>query len=130
MSILRFGSGAVLSCILLSLCACSDLTPLSSGSAVARSQWLKALPQAMSEEFCNQSSPLRDCYPLSEADCQEQVVKKTVSCMKRYRAQIPDEMESGDLSTWGKQIGVCANDQMFQLTEAQSGACKTALKSM
>lgn len=110
--------------------ACADLSPVSPPSELARSQWLKALPQAMSDEFCNQSSPLRGCYPELKSDCEAKVAKETVSCVKRFRSQIPDEMAREDMSEWGKQIGVCTNDKMFRLTDANSVNCQNALKSM
>lgn len=130
MSTRRTGFGILLGSILVLVSACSDLPPAPLHTAVARSSWLDALPQTMSNEFCKESSPLRSCYPATDSECHRKVENRTVSCERRFQDKIPDEMQSSDMAEWGKQIGVCANDEMFRLSTASSSECQNALKSM
>ena len=96
--------------LLLSACATGPLMP----HAASKSQWLQALPEPMSDEFCNADSAYLRCYPLSKEDCSQQVRALTVDCEQHYDAEMPDSMGNTDMTRWGGRIGTCAEDSLIQ----------------
>jgi hypothetical protein len=122
--------------------ACSDL-PSHSNTAhryrartlISKANWMKVLPGAMSDEFCESDSDIMQCYSLSHEDCRQNVSAITTQCEQNYANEIPSHMATADTATWGGTIGNCTKDGMLQLIQSKnmtpaSDACRASVENM
>jgi hypothetical protein len=68
--------------------------------------------------FCQGGQYFRQCFDVSQSECEETAMSSTRICLQKYKDKIPDTLtQPKDGSYWGTIIGRCAGEIRDNFTE-------------
>jgi hypothetical protein len=78
---------------------------------VARDAWIDKMWTALPAAFCLADQYFRECFDVSQIECEETALSASRICLQKYKDQIPKVLiQPKDGSHWGKIIGSCAGE--------------------
>ena len=88
---------------------------LISGSAhsqeVAKDVWIDKMSTALPTVFCQSDQYFRQCFDVSQIECEETAISATRVCLQKYKDKIPNVLvQPKDGTYWGSIIGRCAGE--------------------
>ncbi len=88
--------------------------------------WLAQMEAMMPAQACQETEYFTACFNLSPAQCNELLSEFTQSCVKQYRAQMPETLKMPhDPGKWGQVLGGCAGGRLeLQLSEQKVKSAK------
>ena len=76
---------------------------------VSKEAWINSMSTILPTAFCQSKQFFRQCYEVTQAECEETAASATRICLGKYKEQIPDVLnQPKDGIYWGKIIGRCA----------------------
>jgi hypothetical protein len=88
------------------------LIPASANSQeVSKEAWIESVSTALPTAFCRSDLYFRQCFDVSQTECEETAMSATRVCLQKYKNKIPNTLvQPKDGSYWGNIIGACAGE--------------------
>jgi len=78
---------------------------------VSKEAWLDSMSTVLPTVFCQGNQYFRQCFDVSQAECEETAASATRVCLQKYKDKIPDTLiQPMDGNYWGTVIGRCAGE--------------------
>ena len=101
----------ILAIIILILCPA-----LSFSEPISKEQWSEALHTVLPTMFCQPAQYFRQCFHVSQQECEQTSLSATRVCIEKNKNNIPEILnQPRDGSHWGTVIGTCAGTA-YELT--------------
>ncbi len=83
---------------------------------ITKEQWIDRMSIALPTMFCQSGQYFRECFRVSQQQCEEVALSATRICLKDKASQMPASLTSTkDSANWGQIIGECAGTN-YELT--------------
>ncbi len=83
----------------------------SHANEVSKEAWLEGMSTALPAAFCNSSMYFRQCFEISQEECEDMAASTTRICLKKYQDQLPKVLvQPQDGTRWGQAVGACAGE--------------------
>lgn len=88
------------------------LTSVSAHSVeVSKEAWMDSMSTVLPTAFCQAHQYFRQCFDVSQAECEETAMSATRICLQKYKDKIPDTLVQPKGGTyWGRLVGRCAGE--------------------
>lgn len=88
---------------------------LFSGSAasqdIGKKQWIDRMSTALPTNFCKSGQYFRECFRVSQQECEEIALSATQICLIDKADEMPNLLKQPkDGSHWGQKVGECAGN--------------------
>ena len=81
----------------------------SMASEVLKADWITAMTSAIPAYFCKSDQYFRQCFKVTQVECEEAALSTTRICLAQYKDNIPASLrQPEDRQKWGATIGSCA----------------------
>ncbi len=78
---------------------------------VSKDVWIDRMSTALPTAFCQRDQYFRQCFDVSQTECEETAMSASRVCLQKYKDQIPDIfIQPKDGTYWGRIIGSCAGE--------------------
>jgi hypothetical protein len=78
---------------------------------VSKEAWIDSMSTALPTAFCQSGQYFRQCFDLSQAECEETAMSATRVCLQKYKDKIPNTLaQPKDGTYWGRIVGSCAGE--------------------
>ncbi len=78
---------------------------------VSKEAWLDGMSTALPTAFCQRDQYFRQCFEVSQTECEETAMSATRVCLQKYKDKIPNTLiQPKDGSYWGRIVGSCAGE--------------------
>ncbi len=78
---------------------------------VTKDIWIDRMSAALPTAFCQRDQYFRQCFDVSQTDCEETAISATRVCLQKYKDTIPNVLiQPKDGNYWGRIIGSCAGE--------------------
>ena len=78
---------------------------------VSKEAWINSMSTALPTAFCQTNQYFRQCFNVSQTECEETAMSATRVCLKKYKDKIPDTLtQPKDGTYWGRIVGRCAGE--------------------
>ena len=85
------------------------LTSSVSSNEVTKDDWVNSMATVLPTVFCNSSQYFRQCFSITEQECEETAASTTRICINKSIDKIPEILKQPkDGTHWGTIIGSCA----------------------
>ncbi len=92
------------------------LSSSAASQGITKKQWVDRMSTALPTMFCQSGQYFRECFRISQEQCEEVALSATRICLKDKAGQMPTSLTSTKDSThWGQTIGECAGTN-YELT--------------
>ena len=82
--------------------------PLLADTTVPKSGYLAAAQERLPTTFCSEGTYFRSCFAITESECKIAISDATVTCSKKYDAEIPQRLtHPQETAGWGAKLGAC-----------------------
>jgi hypothetical protein len=76
---------------------------------VSKEVWMNAMSTVLPTAFCQAKQYFRQCFEVTQTECEETASSATRICLDKYKQEIPDVLnQPSDGNYWGRIIGTCA----------------------
>jgi hypothetical protein len=83
---------------------------------VTKDVWIESMSTALPTAFCQRDQYFRQCFDISQTECEETAMSATRVCLQKYKDKIPNILiQPKDGTYWGGIVGGCAGEA-FQAT--------------
>lgn len=83
----------------------------SQAAEVEKEVWINAMSTALPTAFCQSGQFFRQCFEVTQIECEETAASATRICLGKYKSEIPKVLnQPQDGSKWGRIIGKCAGE--------------------
>ena len=73
---------------------------------VSKEAWISSMSTVLPTVFCQSGQYFRQCFDVSQGECEETAMSATRVCLQKYKDKIPDTLtQPKDGSYWGTIIG-------------------------
>lgn len=78
---------------------------------VSKDVWIDRMSAALPTAFCQRDQYFRQCFDVSQTECEETAMSATRVCLQKYKDKIPNILvQPQDGAYWGRTIGSCAGE--------------------
>jgi hypothetical protein len=78
---------------------------------VSKEVWINSMSTALPNAFCQPDQYFRQCFDVSQAECEETAMSATKMCLQKYKDKIPNTLiQPKDGAYWGRIVGSCAGE--------------------
>ena len=78
---------------------------------ISRDDWVKALRTALPAAFCKPEQYFRQCFKVTQAECEQTALSTTRVCLEDLKDKIPETLKQpDDGGLWGAKVGECAGN--------------------
>jgi hypothetical protein len=78
---------------------------------VSKVDWMNAMSTALPTYFCQSNQYFRQCFQVTQIECEETAFSATRICLQKYTEIIPAVLtQPEDGMHWGSIIGSCAGE--------------------
>lgn len=79
------------------------------GQEIPKDHWIDTMSTLLPVEFCKPTTYFRECFEISQEECEEVVGSAARVCLNKFKKEIPDAISSREESAdWGEVVGECA----------------------
>lgn len=83
---------------------------------VSKEAWIDSMSTALPTALCQADQYFRQCFDVSQAECEETAMSATRVCLQKYKDKIPNTLvQPKDGTYWGRIVGSCAGEA-YELT--------------
>jgi len=83
---------------------------------VSKEAWINSMSTVLPTAFCQADQYFRQCFDVSQTECEETAMSATRVCLQKYKDKIPDTLtQPKDGTYWGRIIGRCAGES-YEIT--------------
>jgi hypothetical protein len=76
---------------------------------VSREDWMNGMTTALPAYFCKADQYFRQCFDVTQVECEETALSTTRVCLAKNKSKIPARLKQPEDGTrWGTVIGSCA----------------------
>lgn len=76
---------------------------------VPKENWINGMTAALPAYFCKADQYFRQCFNVTQVECEETALSTTRICLAQYKDKIPASLKQPeDGQKWGTTIGSCA----------------------
>jgi hypothetical protein len=76
---------------------------------ISRNDWIKNMSAKLPVYFCQQEQIFRQCFKVTQAECQETASSASRVCLDQNKHKIPTHIRKAEVGAyWGTVIGSCA----------------------
>lgn len=76
---------------------------------VTKDDWINGMTTALPAYFCKADEYFRQCFKVTQAECEETALSATRICLAQNKDKIPARLKQPEDGTkWGTVIGSCA----------------------
>ena len=94
---------------------------------VSKEVWMNAMSTALPTAFCQSQQYFRQCFEVTQIECEETASSAVRICLDKYKGKIPDVLnQPKDGNHWGTIIGTCAGEAYaiaFQKRQISTKEC-------
>jgi len=84
---------------------------LAHSAEVSKEAWIESMSTALPTALCQSAQYFRQCFDVSQTECEETAVSATRICLQKYEDKIPNTLvQPQDGTQWGTIIGRCAGE--------------------
>ena len=84
------------------------------GCGTPRDAWVLTMKRTLPGQIC-QSSIFAACFDVSSKQCQRNAEPIVEQCAEEVQAELPDTIGMSDGAYWGRKIGECAGERLYEL---------------
>ena len=78
---------------------------------VSKEAWIDSMSSALPTAFCQSGQYFRQCFDVSQTECEETAASAARVCLQKYKDNIPGTLiQPKDGNYWGTVIGRCAGE--------------------
>lgn len=78
---------------------------------VSKEDWMNAMSTALPTAFCQSHQYFRQCFEVTQVECEKTALSATRICLEKYKDKIPSVLNQPDDGTyWGQIIGKCVGE--------------------
>jgi hypothetical protein len=78
---------------------------------VSKGVWINSMSTALPTAFCQRDRYFRQCFDVSQTECEETAISATRVCLQKYKDKIPNTLiQPKDGTYWGRIVGSCAGE--------------------
>ena len=78
---------------------------------VTKNNWIEAISTALPTAFCQSQQYFRQCFEVSQIECEETASSATRICLEKNKEKIPNILiQPKDGTHWGAIIGKCVGE--------------------
>ena len=78
---------------------------------VSKTAWINAMSTALPTAFCQPHQYFRQCFDVTQIECEETALSATRICLQKHKAKIPNVLnQPNDGAQWGSIVGSCAGE--------------------
>ena len=78
---------------------------------VSKDVWIDSMSTVLPTAFCQPDQYFRQCFDISQTECEETAISATRICLQKYKDKIPNILiQPKDGAYWGRIIGSCAGE--------------------
>ncbi len=78
---------------------------------VSKEVWVDSMSTALPTLFCQANQYFRQCFDVSQVECEDTAMSATRVCLQKYKDQIPNTLvQPKDGTYWGRIVGKCAGE--------------------
>ncbi len=82
---------------------------------IVKEAWMNSMSTALPTLFCQADQYFRQCFQITQRECEEIALSSSRVCLKKYEKDIPSVLnQPKDGNHWGSIIGSCAGES-FEL---------------
>jgi hypothetical protein len=76
---------------------------------VSKDDWISGMSTALPAYFCKADQYFRQCFKVTQTECEETALSSTRICLAQNKDKIPARLKQPeDGAQWGNEIGSCA----------------------
>jgi len=76
---------------------------------VSREDWINGMSSALPAYFCKADQYFRQCFNVTQIECEETALSTTRICLAQNKNKIPSRLrQPEDGAQWGTAVGSCA----------------------
>jgi hypothetical protein len=95
--------------LILALIATSLLTTGAGANEVSKTDWIKGMSTALPAHFCQPAQYFRQCFSVSQPECEQVALSATRICLEKHKSEIPEVLvQPKDGTRLGTIIGACS----------------------
>ncbi|OGQ04190.1 MAG: hypothetical protein A2W61_08080 [Deltaproteobacteria bacterium RIFCSPLOWO2_01_44_7] len=84
------------------------LPSLTQAETLSKKEWGDAMKSGLPVLLCKRDEYFRDCFKISQEECEDIIASATRVCFKQIETQIPSKIvQPRDGEKWGRKIGEC-----------------------
>jgi len=88
-----------------------SISASANSAEVSKEAWMESMSTALPTLFCQSNQYFRQCFDITQAECEETAASATRICLQKYESKIPDTLvQPEDGTYWGRIIGSCAGE--------------------
>jgi len=81
----------------------------SQANEVPKDDWINGMSTVLPASFCKSNQYFRQCFNVTERECEEAALSTTRICLAHNKNEIPTQLKQPEDGTrWGSVIGGCA----------------------
>jgi len=78
---------------------------------VSKEAWLNSMSTILPTAFCQANQYFRQCFDVSQTECEETAMSATRICLQKHKDEIPETLtQPNDGAYWGRIVGRCAGE--------------------
>lgn len=70
--------------------------------------WIDAVSTALPTLFCEEKQFFRQCFKVSQEECEKGAASATRVCLNKYEKEMPEKFTRELGKKWGEKVGSCA----------------------
>ena len=76
---------------------------------VSKAEWIKAMSTALPAHFCQPTQYFRQCFSVTQPECEQVALSATRICLEKHRSEIPEVLvQPRDGTRFGTIVGACS----------------------
>ncbi|MFO8052734.1 MAG: hypothetical protein R6U54_02075 [Candidatus Omnitrophota bacterium] len=84
-----------------------------SAEEVPKDSWVDSVSTALPTAFCQSHQYFRQCFKISQVECEETATSATRVCINKFKDKIPNVLQQPeDGNYWGSIIGKCTGETL------------------
>jgi hypothetical protein len=99
---------------------------------VPKGKFVSAMETGLPVTFCNSKSFFRQCFNITDRECEEVAISATRVCVKKYNNEIPDPIQHReDAGKIGNDVGRCVGETLsvsFLKQYISNTTCNSVIK--
>jgi len=86
---------------------------------LTQEQWIKFMTQNMPALFCKTDQYYRDCYEVTQEECESTAAFAVEACISSHIQELPDIFSYEESRKWGALIEKCVDEEYSQTLSGQ-----------
>ena len=120
--------------LLIVLVLLGVIATIASAVQVSKQEWIKGMATALPAAFCRDGQYFRECFSVSQEECEKIAMSATRVCLEQHKEEIPEQLnQPKDGTHWGTVVGKCVGntyETVLVKEKINTEKCNTAENGM